>query len=286
MKSIRKAIIPAAGFGTRHLPITKAVPKEMLPILDRPAVDYVIEECIQSGITEICIVVSRGKQAIVDYLDTRPELEDALIKADKRDKLGLINPFKGRAEFYFVRQSEMRGTAKAVELCREFIGKDNFAVLFPDDVMYSPDKPVTGQLISAYETTGAAIVGVQIVPGDEARKYGVMVPAEAKGRYTRIKGFVEKPSSEKLPSNLTSLGRFVLTNDIFDYISITPAVKGEVYLPSAIDLMARRQNVYAYEFEGRRFDVGGVEGFLEANVAFALKSEKLKKIIKETVKEG
>ena len=139
MKSIRKAIIPAAGFGTRHLPITKAVPKEMLPILDRPAVDYVIEECIQSGITEICIVVSRGKQAIVDYLDTRPELEDALIKADKRDKLGLINPFKGRAEFYFVRQSEMRGTAKAVELCREFIGKDDFAVLFPDDVMYSPN---------------------------------------------------------------------------------------------------------------------------------------------------
>ena len=285
MKSIRKAIIPAAGFGTRHLPITKAVPKEMLPILDRPAVDYVIEECIQSGITEICIVVSRGKQAIVDYLDSRPELEAELIKTDKRDKLGLINSFKGRAEFYFVRQSEMRGTAKAVELCREFIGKDDFAVLFPDDVMYSPEKPVIGQLISAYETTGAGIVGVQIIPDAEARKYGVIVPAETKGRYTRIKGFVEKPSSEKLPSNLTSLGRFVLTNDIFDYIAVTPAVKGEVYLPSAIDLMARRQNVYAYEFEGKRFDIGGAEGFLEANLSFAMRDEKLKRIIRKTVKE-
>ena len=285
MKSIRKAIIPAAGFGTRHLPITKAVPKEMLPILDRPAVDYVIEECIQSGITEICIVVSRGKQAIVDYLDSRPELEAELIKTDKRDKLGLINSFKGRAEFYFVRQSEMRGTAKAVELCREFIGKDDFAVLFPDDVMYSPDKPVIGQLISAYETTGAGIVGVQIIPDAEARKYGVIVPAETKGRYTRIKGFVEKPSSEKLPSNLTSLGRFVLTNDIFEYIAVTPAVKGEVYLPSAIDLMARRQNVYAYEFEGKRFDIGGAEGFLEANLSFAMRDEKLKRIIRKTVKE-
>ena len=285
MKSIRKAIIPAAGFGTRHLPITKAVPKEMLPILDRPAVDYVIEECIQSGITEICIVVSRGKQAIVDYLDSRPELEAELIKTDKRDKLGLINSFKGRAEFYFVRQSEMRGTAKAVELCREFIGKDDFAVLFPDDVMYSPNKPLMGQLISAYETTGAGIVGVQIIPDAEARKYGVIVPAESKGRYTRIKGFVEKPSSEKLPSNLTSLGRFVLTNDIFDYIAVTPAVKGEVYLPSAIDLMARRQNVYAYEFEGKRFDIGGAEGFLEANLSFAMRDEKLKRIIRKTVRE-
>ena len=229
--------------------------------------------------------ISRGKQAIVDYLDSRPELEAELIKTDKRDKLGLINSFKGRAEFYFVRQSEMRGTAKAVELCREFIGKDDFAVLFPDDVMYSPDKPVIGQLISAYETTGAGIVGVQIIPDAEARKYGVIVPAETKGRYTRIKGFVEKPSSEKLPSNLTSLGRFVLTNDIFDYIAVTPAVKGEVYLPSAIDLMARRQNVYAYEFEGKRFDIGGAEGFLEANLSFAMRDEKLKRIIRKTVKE-
>ena len=283
MPSIKKAIIPAAGFGTRHLPITKAVPKEMLPILDKPAIDYVVEECIQSGISEICVVVSRGKQTIVDYLDVRPDLEAALIKADKKENVKLLNPFKDRARFYFVRQSEMTGTAKAVELCREFIGKDDFAVLFPDDVMLSGGKPVTAQLIHAYEATGSTVVGVQRIPEKEARKYGVMIPFETKGRYTRIKGFMEKPTIDKLPSDLTSLGRFVLTNDIFDYIDLTPAVKGEVYLPSAIDLMAKRRSVYAYEFEGRRFDMGGVDGFLEANIAFALQDVRLGKKIKDQI---
>lgn len=283
MPSIKKAIIPAAGFGTRHLPITKAVPKEMLPILDKPAIDYVVEECIQSGISEICVVVSRGKQTIVDYLDVRPDLEAALIKADKKESVKLLNPFKDRARFYFVRQSEMTGTAKAVELCREFIGKDDFAVLFPDDVMLSGGKPVTAQLIQAYEATGSTVVGVQRIPEKEARKYGVMIPFETKGRYTRIKGFMEKPTIDKLPSDLTSLGRFVLTNDIFDYIDLTPAVKGEVYLPSAIDMMAKRRSVYAYEFEGRRFDMGGVDGFLEANIAFALQDVRLGKKIKDQI---
>ncbi len=283
MLSIRKAVIPAAGFGTRHLPITKAVPKEMLPILDRPAIDYVIEECVQSGITEICIVVSRGKEAIADYLDSRPELESALIKAEKSDKIKLINPFKGRANFYFVRQREMRGTAKAVELCREFTADEDFAVLFPDDVIYSPGKPVIGQLIDAYRTTRASIVGVQRMPAEKARDYGVVVPSETKGRYTRIKGFIEKPAAPKLPSELTSLGRFVLTSDIFDYIAETPAVKGEVYLPSAIDLMSKVRNVYAYEFEGRRFDMGGVEGFLSANIAYGMMNGRLKEKIKEEV---
>ena len=232
MLSIRKAVIPAAGFGTRHLPITKAVPKEMLPILDRPAIDYVIEECVQSGITEICIVVSRGKEAIADYLDSRPELESALIKAEKSDKIKLINPFKGRANFYFVRQREMRGTAKAVELCREFTADEDFAVLFPDDVIYSPGKPVIGQLIDAYRTTGASIVGVQRMPAEKARDYGVVVPSETKGRYTRIKGFIEKPAAPK--------GRLAAGPGRFQHIKTRGRKQGRLCGRSAFAVYSKR----------------------------------------------
>ena len=168
MKGIRKAIIPAAGFGTRHLPITKAVPKEMLPVLSKPAIDYVVSECIAAGINEICIVISRSKAAIPDYLDHKPELEAALTKAGKRDLLDVVNPFSGKADFYFIRQPEMKGTGNAVRICKEFIAGEDFAVLFPDDIIDSA-VPVIGQLITAYETTGTSIVGVQKMPPEQAK---------------------------------------------------------------------------------------------------------------------
>ena len=285
MKNIRKAIIPAAGFGTRHLPITKAVPKEMLPVLSRPAIDYVVSECVSAGITEICIVVSRGKDAIADYFDSKPELEAALTKAGKRDLLGVVNAYAGKACFYFVRQPEMRGTGNAVSLCRDFIAGEDFAVLFPDDIIDS-EVPVIGQLITAYQTTGTSIVGVQKMSPEKASLYGVVVPNGTKGRYSSVKGFVEKPSPDNMPSDLTSLGRFVLTADIFDFIDKVKPVGGEIRLPDAINLMAASSCVYAYEFEGNRYDMGSVEGYLQANIAYAKKDARLLKIITDELNRG
>ena len=285
MKGIRKAIIPAAGFGTRHLPITKAIPKEMLPVLSKPAIDYVVSECIAAGINEICIVISRSKAAIPDYLDHKPELEAALTKAGKRDLLDVVNPFSGKADFYFIRQPEMKGTGNAVRICKEFIAGEDFAVLFPDDIIDSA-APVIGQLITAYETTGTSIVGVQKMPPEQAKLYGIVVPGVTKGRYSVVKGFIEKPSVEFMPSELTSLGRFVLTADVFDYIDRVKAVGGEIRLPDAIDLMSKTTGVYAYEFEGKRYDMGSVEGFLEANIAFAKKDKHLLKIITDELNRG
>ena len=284
MKKVTKAIIPAAGFGTRFLPITKSVPKEMLPILDKPSIDYVIEECVARGINDICIVISRGKEAILNYLDDNLTLERALIKADKQEKLALINRFKD-VKFTFVLQPEMNGTAKAVELCKSFTAQEPFAVLFPDDVIYNPEKPVTKQLIDAYETTGASVVGCQLLPKEEAVHYGVMDVVEQKGKYVLIKGFQEKPSIDNLLSNITSLGRFVLTPEIYDYISKTKPVKnGEVYLPSAIDMLAKDTNVYAYVFDGCRYDMGSKFGFLKANIEFALRDPVLREQLVNFIK--
>ncbi len=276
MKKISKAIIPAAGFGTRFLPITKAVPKEMLPILDRPSIDYVIEECLNSGITEICIVISRDKEAILNYLDTNTQLESVLAKAKNTEKLALINKYKD-VKFTFVLQPQMLGTAKAIELCKSFTAGEPFAVLFPDDVIYNNQYPVTAQLIKAYETTRASIVGCQVLEPEEAVHYGVMSVVEQKGKYVLINGFQEKPSIENLASNITSLGRFVLTPDIFDYIEQTKPVKnGETYLPSSIDLLAKDVAVYAYIFDGERYDMGSKFGFLKANIEYALRDPLLR----------
>lgn len=271
MKKVTKAIIPAAGFGTRFLPITKAVPKEMLPILDRPSIDFVIEECLLSGITDVCIVVSRGKESILNYLDSNLSLEKALLKANKEEKLSLINKFKGM-NFTFVLQPEMNGTAKAIELCKNFTGNDPFVVLFPDDVVYNPEKPVALQMIEAYETTGTTIVGCQNLSKEDAVNYGVMEVVDQKGKYVLINGFIEKPSIDQVTSTVTSLGRFLLTPDIYDYILRAKPVKnGEVYLPSAINLMAKETSVYAYLFDGTRYDMGSKFGFLKANIEFALR---------------
>lgn len=285
MQRIRKAVIPAAGFGTRHLPITKAVAKEMLPILDRPAIDYVVEECVESGITDICIVVSRGKGMIADYFDRAPELEAALAKAGKDAFLKLVNTYADKVNIVYVRQPEMRGTAGAVALCREFAAGEPFALLFPDDVMYNPGDPVTGQLIRAYEKTGAPIVGVQNITPENAVKYGVMVPVETDGRYVKISGYKEKPPIDQLPSTLTSLGRFVLDARIFSYIdNVAPTIGGELYLSTAIDAMAKCEPVFAYDFEGTRYDIGSREGFLAANIDYALRDDALRAPLLEFIR--
>lgn len=290
MKQVTKAIIPAAGYGTRFLPATKAMPKEMLPIVDVPSIQYIVEECALSGITDVCIILGRNKNNIADHFDRNVEVEYALIKSGKLSDIEKMNKLSDKVNIVYVRQKEMRGTGKAIELCKSFVGNDPFAVLFGDDVMYNPENPVTAQLIKAYEQTGATIVGVQEQPREECPKYGVVVPGKVKGRYTEILGFKEKPKLEELPSQLTSLGRFVLTPDIFEYIKETPAVpNGEVYLPTAIELMAKDMAVFAYSFEGRRYDIGDKLGYIIANIEYALRNGEinsgLKKYLKEIIKE-
>jgi len=285
IKPVKKAVIPAAGFGTRFLPVTKALPKEMLPIVDTPSIHYVVKEAVDSGITEILIILSRGKNCIEDYFDKSVELEKQLQQAKKTEYLKLIREISSMANIQYTRQKEMRGSGWAVHYAKSFVGNEPFAVLFGDDIIYTTEeqKPVTAQLIEAYYTTGTSILGVQRIQGEEIRKYGVVIPGETNGRLTEVKGIIEKPQGE-IPSQLTSLGRFILTPDIFRLIEKTPKKNGEVYLTDSMSMQAQTKGVYAYEFEGRRYDIGDKQGFLEAGIEFALRDEKLKDRLKEYLK--
>lgn len=289
MQRVTRAIIPAAGYGTRFLPATKAMPKEMLPIVDVPTIHYIVEECVASGITDVCIILGRNKNNISDHFDRNVEVENALAKSGRYDEISKMNELSRKVNICYIRQSEMLGTAKAIALCESFVKGEPFAVLFGDDVIYNPENPVTKQLISAYETTGSLIVGVQAQSEEDATKYGVIIPGKIKGQYTEIRGLMEKPPIDKLPSTLTSLGRFVLTPSIFDYIRKTPASpSGEYYLPTAIELLAKEEGAFAYTFEGKRYDIGDKLGYVQANIEYALRkpelSDGLKAYLKELVK--
>lgn len=286
MKKVTKAIIPAAGYGTRFLPATKATPKEMLPIVDVPTIQYIVEECVNSGITDICIILGRNKECIPNHFDRNVEVEYALAKSGKNKVIEKMNELTEKVNIVYVRQHEMLGTGKAIELCKSFVKDEPFAVLFGDDVIYNPEYPVTKQLMDAYENTGTTIVGVQMQPREECPKYGVVIPGKEKGKYTEIKGFIEKPKLEELPSQLTSLGRFILTPEIFEYIKQTPAApNGEVYMPTSIHYMSKDMPVYAYTFDGRRYDIGDKLGFVEANIEYALRNDELKEGLKKYLTE-
>lgn len=274
MKKVRKAIIPCAGFGTRFLPATKAVPKEMFPIVDVPSLQYIVDECVDAGITDILIILGKNKKCIEDHFDTSPELEQLLEKGNKTEILKSMRALSDKANFYYVRQPEMNGSGAAVMLGEAFVGNEPFAVVFGDDIVYTGDKPsAMAQLIGAYETTGKSILGVQDMPPEEAIKYGCVLPGAVKGRYAEVKGLVEKPSIDKLPSTLSSMGRFVLTPEIFDIIKTTPKAKnGEVYLTDAIATLASTDGVFAYDFEGRRYDVGDKVGYIQANIEYGLRN--------------
>ncbi|MDR2090083.1 MAG: UTP--glucose-1-phosphate uridylyltransferase, partial [Clostridiales bacterium] len=261
--TVRKAVIPAAGFGTRFLPVTKSVPKEMLPIVDKPAIQYIVEEAVESGIKEILIIIGRGKKCIEDHFDKNYELEDVLKRFNRLGELKIVAMNEIDAEFTYVRQREMRGSGAAVGLAKSFAGSEPFAVLFGDDVIYNEGKPCIAQLIEAYEKTRLPVVGVQNVPDEIAMRCGVIKKGAVKGRYTEIKGIVEKPADKNgMPSNLASLGRFVLTPDIFGAIERTALKNNEIFLTDAIDIVARETGAYAYEFEGKRYDLGDKTGFL------------------------
>ncbi len=281
--SVKKAIIPCAGYGTRFLPVTKVLPKELLPIVDTPALSYIVDEAVASGIEEIVIVISPQKEDIRRLFEPNVALNARLEEVGDKESYLLANK-SINAKISFVTQETMNGNANAILLCKKFANGEPVAVLFGDDVMYSGSAtPVTKQLIDAYEKTGGTIVGCQQTPEDVARRCGVMiVDKPVSDKITKIKGIIEKPQGE-IPSKLVSLGRFILSPDIFDAIEKTPETKGEVYLTEAINLLAETKGVYACEFEARRYDIGNKEGYLEATIEYALRDENLKKNFKKYI---
>ena len=274
-RKIRTAVIPAAGLGTRFLPATKAQPKEMLPIVDKPCIQYIIEEAIDSGIEDILIITGRNKRAIEDHFDRAVELELTLKAQGKYDLLGLVQELS-RVTIHYVRQKEPKGLGHAVLCAKHFVGDEPFAVLLGDDIM-DAEVPVLKQLMDVYEDCEGSVLGVQEVPKDRVSSYGVVKPVAVKERLWRADDLVEKPSVEEAPSRLAVLGRYIISPEIFGRLEKTePGRGGEIQLTDALKKLSEREPVYAYEFEGRRYDVGDKQGYLEATVDFALKRPDLR----------
>jgi UTP--glucose-1-phosphate uridylyltransferase len=275
---IKKAIIPAAGLGTRFLPATKAQPKEMLPIVDKPTIQYIVEEAIASGIEDIIIVSGRGKRAIEDHFDKSYELEETLASKGKYDLLKEMQDISNMANIHYIRQKEPKGLGHAISCASRFIGNEPFAVLLGDDIVKS-DVPCLKQLIDAYEQYRSSIIGVQIVPKEDVTKYGIINPIEDinSSNIVKIHNLVEKPSIDNAPSNYAVMGRYVLMPEIFDLLANQePGAGGEIQLTDSINKLNVSQSIYAYNFEGKRFDIGDKVGFIKATIDFALEREDLR----------
>ena len=282
---IKKAIITAAGYGTRFLPITKGIPKEMLPIYDKPTLHYIVKEAVDSGCTDILIIVSEGKEAIKKYF-AKEGPYDAI---KDRKRLYEIDELVSKANISYVTQKVLNGNGAAVQLAKNFTGDDPFVVMFGDDVIRSRTDPCSRQLIDAFQNTGKVVLGVQERPDSEAILYGVVKKGKTEGRYTEVLGIVEKPQLSALPSNLCSLGRFVLIPEIYDALANTETHFGEIYLTDAISALVKENKVVAYTFEGERFDLGNKFGFLQANISFGLEGEYQKRLLeymKKTILEN
>lgn len=275
MQKIRKAIIPAAGLGTRFLPATKAQPKEMLPIVDKPAIQFIIEEAIASGIEEILIITGRNKRSIEDHFDRSLELEMQLKAQGKYDQLKMIEEISD-VTIHFIRQKEALGLGHAVLCAKQFVGYEPFAVMLGDDLV-DADAPCLSQLIDVYNDLGGSVLGVQEVPEDAVSNYGIVTPRAVKPNVWQAMDLIEKPAKEEAPSRLAVLGRYILDPEIFTILEKTqPGRGGEIQLTDAIRVLAGQQAVYAYNFYGRRYDIGDKEGFLEATVEQALKRTELR----------
>ena len=285
-KRIRKAVIPAAGFGTRFLPATKATPKEMLPIVDKPTIQYIVEEALDSGIEDILIISGHAKRAIEDHFDAAPALE-AELRA--KGKLDLLAEVKETADIniHYIRQKYMRGLGDAILCAKGFMGDEPFAVLLGDDVVYNPAKPALRQLMEVYEQTGLSVLGCQNVRPEQVSSYGIVAgTSEADPRLMRVTDMVEKPALEEAPSRLAVLGRYIIMPEIFELLEHTaPGKGGEVQLTDALRVLAQQEAVYAYDFEGMRYDLGNKLGFLKATIDFALRREELHDPVAEYIKE-
>ena len=272
---VKKAIIPAAGLGTRFLPATKAMPKEMLPIVDKPTIQYIIEEAIASGIEDIIIVTGKGKRAIEDHFDHAFELEETLREKGKTDMLDSVLQ-TSKVEIHYIRQKQPLGLGHAIWSARKFIGDEPFAVLLGDDIVEN-DEPCLAQLMNQYEQTGNSIIGVQQVAAKDTHRYGIIDPVSVEGKLINVNRFVEKPEAGTAPSNYAIMGRYILTPEIFDFLGEHHlGAGGEIQLTDAIQKLNEIQSVYAYEFDGRRFDVGEKFGFIETTIEFALKRPELR----------
>ena len=269
---IRKAVIPAAGYGTRFLPATKATPKEMLPIVDKPTIQYIVEEALESGIEDILIISGHGKRAIEDHFDSAPALEHELARKGKQDLLDVVRETTD-VNVHYVRQKYMRGLGDAILCARSFVGDEPFAVLLGDDVVYHPERSALRQLIDIYEETGGSVLGCQIVSDEQVSSYGLVGGETLENRrLMRVSDMVEKPSLEEAPSRMAVLGRYIIRPEIFSILGETkPGKGGEIQLTDALKVLAQREAVYAYDFEGKRYDLGDKLGFLEATVEFALR---------------
>jgi UTP--glucose-1-phosphate uridylyltransferase len=272
---VRKAVLPAAGFGTRFLPASKAIPKEMMPLLDRPIIQYAVEEAAASGIEQIIIVIASGRSAIEDHFDSAPQLERWL---EDRGDIEMLRTIRRISEFgtvAFVHQREQLGLGHAVLMAKDLVGDEPFAVLLSDDVMLNPNgDPVTKQLIDAHLAHRGSVIAVQRVDPAEVTRYGILEPLHEEGRIVEIRNLVEKPSVDDAPSDLAVLGRYVLTPKIFDVLEQTSrGAGGEIQLTDAIRSLIQEQPVFGYQFDGTRHDAGTRLGWLKANVAIALESD-------------
>ncbi|HDX9631720.1 TPA: UTP--glucose-1-phosphate uridylyltransferase GalU [Bacillus cereus] len=294
MKRVRKAIIPAAGLGTRFLPATKAMPKEMLPIVDKPTIQYIVEEAIKSGIEDIIIVTGKTKRSIEDHFDNAFELEQNLLEKKKYELLEKVQASSKMVDIHYIRQKEPKGLGHAVWCARKFIGDEPFAVLLGDDIVQA-EKPCLRQLIEEYDKTLSSVIGVQTVPEDETHRYGIIDPLEQEGRRYQVRNFVEKPAAGTAPSNLAIMGRYVLTPEIFMFLEQQHVgAGGEIQLTDAIQNLNEIQRVFAYDFEGKRYDVGEKLGFVQTTIEMALQHPELRddmvpmmqKILEEYTKQN
>lgn len=286
IKKVRKAVIPAAGLGTRFLPATKAIPKEMLPIVDIPTIQYIVEEAVSSGIEEILIVTGKSKRAIEDHFDFNPELDQELEKKGNLELLKLSRNISEMVNLHFVRQKQPRGLGHAVLCAKTFVGNEPFAVLLGDDVVYNDKNPCLKQMMEVYGAYGSSVLGVQTVPEEAVSKYGIVDGNQISERIYQVNSLVEKPSADKAPSNVAILGRYIINPEIFPILEHTNAgVGGEIQLTDGLLELSRRERVLAYDFIGRRYDVGTKMGFLEAGIEFALRREDLKEEVIAYLKE-
>ena len=285
-KRIRKAVIPAAGYGTRFLPVTKAIPKEMIPIVDKPVIQYIVEEAQQSGIEEILIITGHGKRAIEDHFDTNIDLELQLRQQGKDQLLHLVQDISS-INIHYIRQKHMRGLGDAIRCAESFIDNEPFAVLL-GDVVYNPEQPALKQMMDAFSRLGATMLGCQEVPQELVSRYGIVQGQPTDDdRVVKLIDMVEKPAVDEAPSRLAALGRYILTPDIFEILRrVQPGKGGEIQLTDALRLMADREAVYAYTFSGRSYDTGNKLGFLKATVEYALRREDLGEAFREYLRHS
>jgi UTP--glucose-1-phosphate uridylyltransferase len=282
---VKKAVIPAAGLATRLLPATKAQPKEMLPIVDKPTIQYIVEEAIQSGVEDILIVTGRWKRAIEDHFDKSYELEEELKKKGNNELLKMVQDISNLVNIHYIRQKEPKGLGHAIYCTKAFIGNEPFAVLLGDDIIDS-DIPCLKQMIEVYDKYRTTILGVQSVPDKEVSNYGIVDCVKVDESVYKVKSLVEKPPVGKSPSNIAILGRYIITPRIFEFLeNAQPGIGGEIQLTDALNKLADVEPMYAYSFRGKRYDVGNKMGYLKAMVEFALKRDDLKYEFSSYLKE-